>query len=158
MDPATPDVLEHARQVTEEILERMGIGALVTAQDRDGVAVVTLHTPESGLVIGRKGATLDALQLIVGLIVNRGRRQHVRIVLDAEGYRRRRSSALVAQARRAVDEVIETGEAVEIPTSSAYERRIVHMELADCPDVVTQSEGRGPDRYLLVLPAPAADG
>ncbi len=149
------DAVQEAKRITHDLVGLMGIPSVVTAREEDdGSVKVTIHAHQGGLLIGRHGATLDALQLVVGLILNRGRSDKVRVVVDAEGYRNRRRDSLRSEARRVAREVAETGEAMEVETHSSYERRLVHMELADVPGVITRSEGEGRERRLMVFPEP----
>lgn len=144
---------EQARLVTREILERMGIPSVVTAREDEDAIRITIHAHDSGLLIGKQGATLNALQLLVGLIVNRSSQaRKLKVILDAEGYRSRRQASLEATAHRVAEKAIATGKVMEIHTMSSYERRIIHMTLAPVAGVVTRSEGEGPARRLLVIP------
>ena len=146
-----PGVVERALEVTRDVVRHMGIACVVTARESEGSLTIIIHAHESGLLIGRQGATLNALQFLVGLIVNRGQEKRTRIILDAEGYRSRRQASLQAAARRAVEDVLAEGRPVEVETLSSYERRIVHLALVDVPGVITRSEGQGADRRLFVV-------
>ncbi len=152
MSEQAANLAEEARRVTSEILERMGIPAVVTTRDEGESLRVTLHAQDSGLLIGKKGATLDALQLLVTLILQRQFACRQRIVLDAEGYRARRQASLQAAAERLGALALETGETQEMEAMSGYERRIVHLALIDWPGLSTCSEGSGPERRVLIVP------
>ncbi|MBM4318663.1 MAG: KH domain-containing protein [Deltaproteobacteria bacterium] len=141
-----------ARRVTSEILERMGIPSVLSAKEGEDAVRITIHAHDSGLLIGKQGATLNAIQLLVGLIVNREQAGRAKVVLDAEGYRSRRQASLEATAHRVAEKAISTGKTMEIHTMSSYERRIIHMTLAPVAGVSTRSEGEGPARRLLVIP------
>jgi predicted RNA-binding protein YlqC (UPF0109 family) len=152
-------VAEQVHKVTREILERMGITAVISLRQEEDSVRITLHSQESGLLIGKQGATLNSLQFLVGLIVNRGRGDgKIKVVLDTEGYRNRRQATLEATAHRVAEKALATGKIMEIHTMSSYERRIIHLTLAPVPGVSTRSEGVGPQRQLLVIPEGAKDG
>ncbi|MDY0058614.1 MAG: R3H domain-containing nucleic acid-binding protein [Myxococcota bacterium] len=142
---------QRAEQATREILVRMGVVALLTVRESADATLITIHTADSGLLIGKQGATLNALQLLIGLIAARGGLRG-KVILDTEGYRHRRQASLEATAQRVADKALLTGRIMEIHTMSSYERRIIHLTLAEVPGVTTRSEGEGPQRRLLVIP------
>jgi spoIIIJ-associated protein len=105
-----------------------------------------------GPLIGRHGQTIDALQFLANAIVYRGRDDRKRVVVDAAGYRDRRSSALEGVAARAAEQASATGQRVALEPMSSVERRLVHEALKDDPEVETESEGAEPYRYVVVVP------
>jgi len=148
---------EKAREVLGEILRRMGIEATIEARDEADKTVLDVKGGDSALVIGKKGATLEALQLLVGRIVNKGREgdpEARAVVVDAEGYRARREGALVEMAHRLGEKVKATGRPIAVNEMSPQERRIIHITLDKVPGVTTRSEGEGLYRRLLIVPAP----
>lgn len=148
--------VERAREVLVEILTKMGIEAQVEARREPERIVLDVKGPEAGLVIGKKGATLDALQFMVARIVHRGvEPEHATpILVDAEGYRARRAEALVEMARRLGEKAIRTNRTIEVDPMSPHDRRIIHLALDKVPGVTTRSEGEGAYRRLLIVPAP----
>ena len=120
--------------------------------------VATLVGPDLGVLIGRHGQTIDALQYLANAI---GHRAHgddrLRVVVDAAGYRARRAATLETVARRAAEQAAATGRRVELEPMTAVERRIVHELLKDDPEVETSSEGTEPTRFVVVLPRRSAD-
>ena len=122
--------------------------------DEAGALVGTLTAAEAGVVVGRGGEVIDALQYLAAQAVSRaeggGRR---RVTVDAAGYRRRREEALTALAHRAAQEALEYGEEVELDAMTPHDRRIVHLALKDRTDVATRSEGDEPRRRIIVEPA-----
>jgi spoIIIJ-associated protein len=106
-----------------------------------------------GLLIGRRGQTIDAVQHLAQRIVFPGGQSTARVVVDADGYRERRASALRDDANAAAEEALCSGEPVELDPMPASERRVVHEHLRDRGDVETHSEGEEPERYLVVSPA-----
>jgi spoIIIJ-associated protein len=147
-------IAEQARQLTVELVTLMGIGEaeveLVGTSDREISLEISAHN--AGMLIGRHGETLDALQLIVAIGANKGFREGARIVLDTEGYRNRHVKMLEDMARSYASKVKERGQELVVEDLKAYERRIIHMTLRDEPDVETYSEGDGTDRVLVISP------
>lgn len=144
---------ERARDATKEILTHMDAAAEVAVREEKDTVWVTLDGSDQDLLIGRRGETLDSLQFLVGLIVNRDGGPRTRVVVDANGYRDRRTDALRALAKRVAQEVLDTGDEIEFDPMPAHERRIVHMELADVRGLKTISEGQGSERCVVALPA-----
>src|SRR5581483_1284205 len=147
---------EAAAKVLREILEQMGIDAEVSAFDDGERIILDAHGSESGLVIGKKGATLDALQYLVNRIVFRKPGEFAGVTVDAEGYRGRREDSLTSMARRLAEKPVRSGRRVPVEPMNAHDRRIVHMALADHPDVTTESEGEGMARRVVIFPKRSA--
>ena len=156
-------VTDSAVDVLETLLQLMGIEGEVSAREPvtpgDGAGMVAavldvsgVDDEEQGLVIGRKGETLAALQYMVNLIVNHQTRSHSLFGVDVEGYRQRREKALGDLARRIADRVRENGQAMTLEPMPPAERRIVHIALADDPDVETISIGEGEARKVAITP------
>src|SRR5881396_3018191 len=129
--PVAPEKREQAAKTLREILYRMGIEAEVSAFDDGDRIILDAHGAESGLIIGKKGATLDALQYVVNRIVFKRPNEGPLVVVDAEGYRGRREDALVDLAQRLADKAVRSGRPVPVEPMSAHDRRIVHMALAE---------------------------
>src|SRR5207244_8837490 len=107
-----------------------------------------------GLLIGKHGQTIDAIQYLVNAIVFRGDREGRKdVVVDAAGYRERRRATLDALAVRSAERALRTGERVELEPMSAVERKVVHLRLKEFAGIETTSEGTEPNRYVVVLPA-----
>ena len=107
---------------------------------------------DSGLLIGRRGETLRALQLIVRLIVMNKTDQRINLSLDVEGYDTRRQQSLTNLAKRVAQRVIKTGRPIELEPMTARDRRVVHMTLSEKDDVYTESSGSGYGRRVVILP------
>ena len=124
----------------------------------DGELVATLVGDDLGVLIGRHGQTIDALQYLANAICHRTQGDdRMRVVVDAAGYRARRAATLEAAARSAAEQAAATGRRVELEPMTAVERRIVHELLKDDPEVETSSEGAEPTRFIVVVPRHAAD-
>lgn len=147
LEPA--DALE---ELLEEIADDLGLDAEVEVEEGDGILTGRLRGEDVGLFIGRHGQTIDAVQHLAQRIVFPEGPASVRVVIDANGYRERRAEALRAEADDAADEVLRTGEPVELSPLPPFERRIVHEYLRDRGDVTTHSEGDEPERYLVISP------
>ncbi len=150
---------ETASGVLREILDKMGVDAEVSAFDDGERIILDAHGAESGLVIGKKGATLDALQYLVNRIIFQKPGERAMVVVDAEGYRGRREDSLADLAKRLAEKAERSGRPVPVEPMSAHDRRIVHMTLADHAGVTTESEGEGMMRRVVIFPkspAPAA--
>jgi spoIIIJ-associated protein len=114
--------------------------------------VTGLNERDQNVLVGRRGETLDSLQFLLNLILGRKVDLWARVVVDVEGYRLRRKLALMNLARRTADQVQTRNQAIPLEAMPAYERRIIHMTLADHPAVTTESTGTEPERRVVVLP------
>jgi spoIIIJ-associated protein len=144
------------REIVERIAAGIGADVSVSARDRDGVVTVTSSGPDVALFIGKHGQTIDAIQYLANAITRAGGGAH-EIVVDAAGYRARRTATLGGIARRTAQRVEATGRRAELEPMTPVERKIVHEALKDDPGVETASEGSEPNRYVVVLPRLAAD-
>ncbi len=149
---------EHAAKVLRELLDKMGIDAEVSAFDDGERIILDAHGSESGLVIGKKGATLDALQYLVNRIIFTKPGDVTTVIVDAEGYRGRREDSLTDMARRLAEKAAASGRPVPVEPMNAHDRRIVHRALADHPDVTTESEGEGMSRRVVIFPKQRGGG
>ena len=146
---------QDALDILNQILDRMGLEATaeITEDDAESVSIDIRSHEDIGLLIGKRGQTLAALQLIVAMMANRGQplESRRRIILDAEGYRARRDRTLQAMASSAAQRAKRSGRPVTLSALTPRERRIIHMTLADDPTVTTRSEGEDPDRAIVVM-------
>lgn len=152
LEPLTGEPADRARALVERVTETIGVDCDVDVSEEPDRIVVTCTGGGLGLLIGRHGQTIDALQYLANAIVFRGAEQRKRIVVDAAGYRARREETLQREALRAAERAAATGRPVDLEPMSAVERRVVHEALADRPDVETSSEGVEPHRYVVVSP------
>ena len=148
------------REVLEKILSFLGLETTVDlkAPSTYGMAegqvscVLDIEGPDLGLLIGRRGKTLFALQYLVNLILSKRYRTRVKIFVDVEGYRLRREDSLRSLAVRMADQVRSTGQSVTLEAMPPHERRIVHLALQASPHVLTESVGEGEDRKVIINP------
>ena len=142
-----------ARALVARIVETLGVDADVVAEDEPEAIVVTCSGPDVGLLIGRHGQTIDAIQYLLNVIAYRAHGEGKRdVVVDAAGYRARRQATLETLADRAADRVLESGESEELEPMTAVERKVVHLRLKEVSGVGTTSEGTEPNRYVVVVP------
>ena len=153
-EPTRVAMKDEAAEKLRGMLTRMGVDAEVVASEDADRVTLEVRGAESGLVIGKHGATLDALQYLVNKMVARETEESDKpIIVDAEGYRDRRAEALVEMAQRLAEKVRTSGKAMAAAPMSPADRRVMHLALAEEPGVTTQSEGEGMARRLMVLPA-----
>jgi len=150
--PSSPETLEAAKEALLEILARMGIQAEVTVEDTPDAISLTLKSADEGLLIGKRGQTLDALQYVVNKILSKQGREKKQVVVDTEDYRKKREEALVALAEKVSQKVRKTRKPVTLGNMTARERRIIHLTLQNDDSVVTKSRGEGPNRKIVVRP------
>jgi spoIIIJ-associated protein len=146
---------DKAGQVLSSLLQHMGLEAEVIATEDAERITLEVKGPETGLVIGKKGQTLDSLQYLVNKIVSKGVPEDGEskpINVDAEGYRGRRAESLIELAHRLAEKAKRTGRPVEAEAMSAADRRIIHVALAEMDGISTHSEGEGIYRHLVVSP------
>jgi spoIIIJ-associated protein len=149
---AQEDPAELLAEMLEEVADGLGLECEVSVETQEGVLRGCLEGEDVGLLIGRRGQTIDAVQHLAQRIVFHGGESRIRVMVDADGYRERRAQTLREDAEDAAEEVLQSGEAVELDPMPAAERRIVHEHLRDRGDVRTHSEGEEPERYLVVSP------
>jgi spoIIIJ-associated protein len=154
-DELHEDPAELLGELLEEIVDGLGLDAEVRVAQSDGVLTGSIEGEDVGLLIGRRGQTIDAVQHLAQRIVFQGATPDARVVVDADGYRERRAEALRSQALDAAEEALDSGAAIELDPMPASERRLVHEYLRERGDVKTHSEGEEPERYLVVEPLEA---
>lgn len=148
-----------SRQVLQELLDKMRIRAHVSAlwgeaagEDEERPLLLDVHGDDLGMLIGRKGETLAALQYIVRLIVNKQLNTMLNIVVDVEGYKQRREQQLIRLANRLAEQAVQRGQTMTLEPMPANERRIIHITLRDHPQVTTESVGEGSSRKVTIIP------
>lgn len=142
-----------ARSLVARIVETLGVDAEVAAREEPDAIVVTCSGPDVGLLIGRHGQTIDAVQYLLNVIAYRTYGEEKKdVVVDAAGYRARRQATLETLALGVADRVRQSGEPEELDPMTAVERKVVHLSLKDVAGVGTTSEGTEPNRYVVVVP------
>lgn len=135
-----------------EVLNCMDVKAEIKIKQTEAGLYINLIGPKMGIIIGRRGQTLDSLQYLVSLVVNKdkGRDDYLRVVLDTENYRSKREETLIRLANRLAERVVKTRKRMELEPMNPYERRIIHSALQDYPGVITYSEGEEPNRKVII--------
>jgi len=151
-DESEPAAL--ARELVERIAAALDIDCLVAVAEDDETIVVSCSGRELGMLIGRHGQTIDAMQYLANAIRDRAFPDEERdIVVDAAGYRERRRATLEQLAVRSAQRVVDDSVPVELEPMTAIERKVVHLRLKEFPGVETSSEGTEPNRFIIVSPA-----
>jgi spoIIIJ-associated protein len=144
---------ERVRVVLERIVADLGLAAEVTVTEDDETIVGSVDGDDDlGLLIGRRGQTIDAVQLICFQAAFQGLTDRKRVIVDAAGYRERRRELLERRADRAAEDALKTSQPVELEPMSSQERRVVHDHLSERGGVETYSEGDEPHRCVIVAP------
>jgi spoIIIJ-associated protein len=144
---------ERVRELVEGVLDELDLDGDVEIHEDDGrIEAVVNGDDDYGLLIGKRGQTIDALQLLCYQAAFRGMRERKRVVVDAAGYRERRRETLVSRADRAAEQALSGGRSIEMDPMSAQERRVVHEHLKERAGVETYSEGDEPRRCVVVAP------
>ncbi len=145
-----PNAEKRIKEFLNGLFAIAGEDVTVTVSQADDRMVADLSGPDMGIVIGKRGETLDALQHLTSLYVNRGDAEFVHLTLDCENYRAKRAKSLESFAANVAAKVAKTRRTVTLEPMSAYERRIIHASLQNHPDVTTYSTGQGPGRRVVV--------
>jgi spoIIIJ-associated protein len=152
--PDETDLERRVRELVTRVVGAMGVRCRVDVRESADDVVATCSGVELGLLIGKHGHTIDALQYLVNAIVARGAGEERKpVVVDAAGYRERRKQTVEGLAVRSAELALQTGDRVELDPMTSVERKLVHERLQDYPGVATTSEGVEPHRFVVVLPA-----
>lgn len=151
--PAMQDTAVKAKELLEGILRRMSVNARVAMQETPEAILLQIEGNDNGLLIGKRGQTLDALQYLVNKAVNRQEKDRKQITIDTENYRRKREESLVALAERLAQKVKRTRKAITVSNMNARERRIIHLALQGDDALVTKSRGEGSHRKIIIQPS-----
>jgi spoIIIJ-associated protein len=148
--PAEP--AERVRAILERVVDALEVEADVEVDEDAEQIVGRVDGEDVGLLIGRRGQTIDAVQLLCYQAAFQGRQERKRVTVDAAGYRRRQGEALRRRADLATEDAIRDREPIELEPMGSNERRVVHEHLRDRPEVETYSEGDEPNRYVVIAP------
>ena len=147
------DPIEEGKNFLLTVSEKMGAPAKVEVQTEGRQVTYLLSGEKIALLIGKRGQTLNSLQYLTQLIVNRHSDQYLYVMLDAENYRQRRNETLVHLAERMAEKVLRTGQKVVLEPMPSYERKIIHTALMNHEHVKTFSDGVEPHRHIVIAPA-----
>jgi len=152
------NLLTAAKELLENLLERMQEKAKVSAQLEDDRISLRIETDDAGLLIGKQGQTLDALQYLVTKMLAKKSRRKVKIAIDVEAYRARHHEALALLAQKYGEKVKKSGKPITLNPMNPYDRRIVHMALQEDKDLKTTSRGEGLYKKVIISPAKKKEG
>jgi spoIIIJ-associated protein len=144
--------VERVRAVLERIVDELDVDGSVEVSEEEDEIIGRVDGEDLGLLIGRRGQTIDAIQLLCYRAAFQGRPDRKRVTVDAAGYRERRRDAIERQADRAADRAVKTGNEIELEAMTASERRVVHQHLKERAGIETFSEGDEPERCVVVAP------
>lgn len=133
-----------------EVIEKMGLSLEVTAKMNEDCIYFDIEGKDSGTLIGKRGQTLDAIQYLTSLVVNKNKEKYMRVIVDAENYRAKREKTLEQLANRLADKVVRTHKSVRLEPMNPYERKVIHATLQDNDKVTTRSEGEEPYRRVII--------
>lgn len=144
--------LERARALLERVMQAMKLEVDMEVIEKNEKVLININGPDLGILIGRRGETLDALQYLVNLSSNKNTEKRKRIIIDIEGYRKRREETLKKLAYKLADKAKQRGRNVVLEPMNSMERRIIHTALQDREDIYTFSEGEEPYRKIIIAP------
>ena len=133
-----------------EVTKEMGLDLDITAKAGKDVLYIDIQGKDSGTIIGKRGQTLDAIQYLTSLVVNKEQSAYTRVVVDAENYRAKREKTLELLASRLANKVVRTKKSVRLEPMNPYERKVIHATLQNHPRVTTRSEGQDPYRRVII--------
>ena len=139
-----------ALKFLEEVTKEMGLALDITAKEGKDVLYIDIQGKDSGTIIGKRGQTLDAIQYLTSLVVNKEQNAYTRVVVDAENYRAKREKTLELLAVRLANKVARTKKSVRLEPMNPYERKVIHATLQNHPQVTTKSEGQDPYRRVII--------
>lgn len=144
-DPENP-----AKVFLESVVKEMGLNVNVKVSKNAECVYCEIEGPDTGTIIGKRGATLDAIQYLTSLVVNKEKPGYTRVIVDAENYREKREKTLEKLAYRLADKAVRTGKTVRLEPMNPYERKVIHTALQRRPEVTTRSEGEEPYRRVII--------
>ncbi len=143
-------IVEKAVNFIADILDKMGVNAEYEVEEDDESILIKISGENVGVVIGRRGETLDSLQYLTSLVVNKNKETYKRVIIDIENYRKKREDTLVRLAKRLADKAIKYNKEVTLEPMNPYERRIIHSTLHENGKVETYSIGEEPNRKVVI--------
>lgn len=146
------DLNDSIKEYILKIVKDMGINAKVETKTKEETTVFNLIAPETPILIGKNGRTVEALQNLANQMVNTNLNTYYRFIIDVNDYKARRRARLEKTAKYTAKEVAKTKVEAHLEPMNSYERRIVHNILTNSKDVITESEGEEPNRYVVIKP------
>jgi spoIIIJ-associated protein len=146
------DPIEEAKQFLTDVSRNMGVNVEIEVIKEGKQVQFILSGDKIALLIGKRGQTLNSLQYLTQLVINRFSEQYLNVLLDAEDYRKRRSETLVHLAERLAGKAVRTGQKVALEPMPSYERKVIHTALMDNSRIKTYSDGVEPNRHIVISP------
>ena len=143
---------ERAVSFLEGVFDKLELEAKAVLVEEGEKIIINVITTTSASIIGYRGEILDALQNLASAVANTGKKDYIRVVVDCENYREKREETLIALAHKLEKKATEQGRDFSLEAMSSYERRVIHSALADSPTVTTKSEGKEPNRFVVIVP------
>lgn len=147
------EILEKAQDFLCKVVSETGIEYSISTELKDNVLYAEIKSPRPetlGIVIGKRGVTLDSIQYLLSLIINKGHREYIRVFLDSNNYRKKREKTLINLAHKMAEKAKRSGRNIKLEPMNPYERRIIHSALTDNEEIETYSEGRDPYRRVVI--------
>jgi len=139
-----------AKKFLLDVLSKMKVDVDIEAREVEDSVMIQIHGKDSGIIIGRRGETLDSLQYLTSLVVNKNTNNYKRVIIDIENYRQKREETLVKLAERLAGKVIKYKKSVTLEPMNPYERRIIHSSLQNNKNIKTYSVGDEPNRKVVI--------
>lgn len=147
------DAVEEAVTYLKSVSEKMGASINVDVKKDGKIVLLTMSGKKIALLIGKRGQTLNSLQFLTQLVVNRYSDQYATVLLDAEDYRQRRNDTLIQLAERLAQKAVRTGQNVALEPMPSYERKVIHTALMSNKKIKTYSDGTEPHRHIVISPS-----
>lgn len=146
------DLVEITKNFLEKVLKSLDVEGDIDIKLEDNVLLANIDASDDklGIIIGKRGQTLDSIQYILSLIVNKNSNKYIKTTLDCSGYREKRINTLEELAKKMANKVIETNRSIKLEPMNAYERKIIHTTLQEFEGVITHSEGKDPFRKVVI--------
>ncbi|KAA9014600.1 RNA-binding cell elongation regulator Jag/EloR [Niallia endozanthoxylica] len=146
------DPIEEAEKFLLDVCEKMGASITISVEKSGKQVKLKLSGEKIALLIGKRGQTLNSLQYLTQLVVNRFSNQYLNVILDAEDYRERRNETLIHLAEKLAQRVVQTGKEVALEPMPSYERKVIHTALMGNKRITTYSSGADPHRHIVIAP------
>ena len=143
---------QRAVEFLTDLFKHLNLEVAISAVEEENLITLTLTSEKTSSLIGYRGEILDSLQTLAGAIANKGRDNYRRVIVNCEGYREKREETLKSLAVKLADKAVAKGRKIKLEPMNPFERRIIHSTLAEREDVKTESEGKDPNRYIVILP------
>lgn len=146
----TAEVTQKAKDFLSDVFAKMGIQVSIDATQIEKEIDIILTGADMGMVIGRRGETLDALQYLTSLVINKGEEEYIKVTVDTENYRKKREETLERLAKKLAGKVLKYKKSISLEPMNPYERRIIHSALQTFEEVTTYSTGTEPNRKVVI--------